>query len=646
MFYFAWVDKSEITFNPLIHCREDEEVFTLNITHAEGDFPAMSIQITNPRVGLLTGARKQWAWVSYRDKLGNVTPLFFGRLLGVPQAIQDNVVGLMFVARPADYEEQRAAVADSLRVLPYFDPVWIGGDGARDPDAVLEGYTRIWHIDRITHEVTTSDIIQDVGETVVAYGDADDVFRESVNVSHGQSPVRRVVVTAAVEWGQSAVGTVDISNALLNAFAGETPVGLATISGMERSTKGMINVICGDDLLSKWPTKGDSVGSGWSIGDTSLTIVGGYPLPPTLTDSDTMIYLRTKTWHDSVFGTAIRTMFERTPGLAIEVIDYEDSNIGKDNTVNGGKITASGKFNILWVPIFRMAAGMKMDYDISRARTESIGFEVNADVQPLLSDPGDEETIYLDIGTANVDVPIDGVIPINTLRNNRYFETDRGHLSFEHLLCRARAILVSRARAVDVSFTMPFEKGLDLSCRRTVTLLDPRLPEGQATGKIKQYVMTADGSSGNAQVSVVIGCAIGRGGSPAPAPGTPTYADDYVVGYQAYLGTVIVPPVADVSYPEYNGYAIEDDGVNLISLDLQSALLSIDVEGGLIKESEAANGSGNNSTGVEVMDRVASASTTLRIEMLPLAGGPFDTVMEVAIDPLHIPRMINLEADD
>jgi hypothetical protein len=647
MFYFAWVDKSETAFGPEHH-RNDEDVFSFNITHAEGDFPAVSVEIINPRVGLLTGGRKQWAWLSYRDSGGNVTPLFFGRVLGVPQSIHDNLVAIMFVARPQDYEDQRMAVANTLRVLPYFDPVWMGDEALIDPDAVLEGYSRLWHIDRVTHEVTTSDIVRDPDVPLVNIGDAQGVFRDSVNVSHGQSPVRRVVVSAKVEWTQSAAGTIDITRQLLKAFKDVTPLSTATVSGMERSTAGMINLICGDDFLEKWPNKGDRVGSGWSIGDTHLDVVGGYPIPPVISAAGNPVLdqLHQWSWSDSALGTAFRILFERTPGISVQVLDYNDKTIGVKNPVNNGRYTRIGKFDLMWIPIFRMAASMHMDYAIERARTETVTFQLSADVQPLLSDPSDEETVVLDIGSASVDVPINGVVPLNSMRANRYLDSDRGRQSIEHLMLRARALLVARARAVDITFSMPFDEGIHLNCRQTVVLHDDRLPTGAAHGKVKQYSLSVDGNTGQSMASVVIGCTVGRNGSPNPNTGVPSYSEGYSnTGYEMHLGGDIVGPTGDYSYSDYGGYAIDDDGVNLHGLDTASGLLGLTVTGGLVREIEAAEGEGDNTSGAEVMDRVSGATTTLRIQMLPLAGGPFDTEFTIDTDVLHIPRGIDLETE-
>ena len=64
-----------------------------------------------------------------------------------------------FVARPIDVVAQKEALAETLKVLPYYDEVVIDKARRSDPDVVLEGYSAIWHYDRETHAVTVSDEI-------------------------------------------------------------------------------------------------------------------------------------------------------------------------------------------------------------------------------------------------------------------------------------------------------------------------------------------------------------------------------------------------------------------------------------------------------------------------------------------------------
>ncbi len=58
-----------------------------------------------------------------------------------------------------DWTSEERRVFDTLRVRPWWDPVWILEERMDDPDTVLEARTQLWHIDRVTHAVTVSDII-------------------------------------------------------------------------------------------------------------------------------------------------------------------------------------------------------------------------------------------------------------------------------------------------------------------------------------------------------------------------------------------------------------------------------------------------------------------------------------------------------
>ena len=80
-FFFAWVDAGT-AFDPGTHNREDEKVVRWRVEHLEGEFATLSIDIRNPRIGLLNAGRKLWAWLAW-DNAGTSVPLFFGRLVAL-----------------------------------------------------------------------------------------------------------------------------------------------------------------------------------------------------------------------------------------------------------------------------------------------------------------------------------------------------------------------------------------------------------------------------------------------------------------------------------------------------------------------------------------------------------------------------------
>ena len=111
-FHFAWAGADEISFGPE-HQVEDEEVFAFTLEHSEGDFATLAIDIRNPRRQYLAEGADLWMWLSEDG-----TPLFFGRLVAVPEDLHAEIVRLNFIARPTGYDVAKRALADTLRVRP------------------------------------------------------------------------------------------------------------------------------------------------------------------------------------------------------------------------------------------------------------------------------------------------------------------------------------------------------------------------------------------------------------------------------------------------------------------------------------------------------------------------------------------------
>jgi hypothetical protein len=634
-FYFAWADKTETTFGPE-HQVEDESVYALNVAHNESDFPSLEVDIRNPRVGLLGPTRKKWCWLSYDDGT-DVVPMFFGRLVGVPQAMQEDVIRLTFVARPLDFDAQRSALAATLRVSPYYDSLWMSDQDNEDPDRVLEGYSGLWHIDRITHTVTMSDIIDPEDGTINFT--ADQVFYDSVDVSYSQSPLSRVEVRAAVNWTQSGAGVVDITQDIIKEFDDLTPVFTYTADGSERTAHGVVSVLAGENLVQEWPKPGETLGGGWEVGPGSTAaVIGGDP-PDLVIAGGPQVWSAIQAWKSwpgsAVARHAIRKLFNGHPGFVVQVVDHSDPKWSSLNQIPG--LYVHGDVEYMWFPIWRIAPTLTLTYSAARDRRENMAFSVTADVQPLLSDPGEEETMYLDVGQADVDTSI------HDIRSPRFFQTTRGQQAFENLLYRARAILLGRARAVDIRFQIPFEMGLDLSCRKGATLVDPRLPGGIAAGKIKGYSLIADGE-GELTCTIVIGCSVGKDGSVTAVEGDPTYVNTGYVdsGYQYMEGGVLVPTSGDIGYEDYSAAAIDNDTVDLANVG-RNHILDIQIEGGLSQQQEEVESKQPYSLGADAVAAANIWATTVRVDMKPVAGGPFISNFAPTVLDLKVPRTLDLE---
>ena len=110
MFYFAWVSDGDTAFG-VGHEVEDEQIVSFVIEHEENQFASLKIVVVNPEEGLLASGRDQWAWLSWRKPDDTVVPLFHGRIVGVPEDLQNRLISMEFLARPADFEMQKAALA-------------------------------------------------------------------------------------------------------------------------------------------------------------------------------------------------------------------------------------------------------------------------------------------------------------------------------------------------------------------------------------------------------------------------------------------------------------------------------------------------------------------------------------------------------
>jgi hypothetical protein len=651
-FYFAWVDAEENEFIPAFE-REDEKIYGFTLEHAEGEFPALSIEIKNPRIGLLAPGRKQWAWLAWNDGAQTI-PLFFGRLIGIPSNILGEIVTLEFVAQPADYAAAKHELAQTLKTAPYYDPVFLDEAHRDDPDAILEGYTAAWHIDRVTHEVTISDWHN--GEAGIEEFFADEVPYDSVSVTLAAPPQRSVLVEALVSWANASSGYVDF--------------------GARRFT-----TYCGESFISDWPKIGASVGGGWSVFHSECNDDFGIGGRPTVSTR--------YSWHNRAKRHAVGdTMSINMSYSAPSGIPPGTGTLLSQNVVIGvinpydpdftDQPRSSLQQSRLIVPLWQISTRLVLRYDAGRDRTEKLRFRLSADLQPLLADanaPAEEETLTLtgaDVGAAiaGIDyltgdtIAIEGS-PIEDPSRNTYFATQRGLQSVEYCLMRARAKLALAARAVQISFDCRFARAAALSCRHSARLHDDRLPGGQAEGKIVAYRLSVDGDRGEMLGNVTIGCVPGNGGAPTPVDGVPVYVDEDVLedGIQAYEGGSGIAASGDVAF-SLPAAASNDAGLQF-PLTRDQVVLREEVHGSPAAEEaalapaiaaavEAARMTGEptlqNQTDEQrqaragLSDALKHSAVWYELQLLPVDEEGLEATYELQVSSLYLPQQIDLAA--
>lgn len=635
----------------------DTNVYAFEISQAEGDFATLHITVTNPRVGLLSG--QLWATLKY-----NGTPIFYGRLVGVPDDMQDDLVSLVFLAKPDDYAARKEAVAAPLRVLPYFDPVFVPADQLSDPDMLLESRTQLWHTDRVTHTVSLSDIVAGEDGTVIV----GTVFFDSVKVSVGQEPALSISCHAEVNWNQAAKGTVDVTQAIWQKFADANSVNGACLVSYT-----------GGGLMSSWPKTGASIGSGWTVGDSFCERGDGAGgLPPVML-----------TVPCGSGGLSGNTGVNRWGGFPlhynltvnIQVVDNNGSPIpagavmfdnfdGKGMQVKTPPATytstapSAGEFSPVWpnyynldsqdagqdsavaFPLWSIFAGLKVNYEASRSRKETVLFSMAADVQPIVSDTS-QAVLAFNLSGA-VDAPIDegAALPIGDVRRNSYMLTDRGRASLVNMLLQARARLIASARCVKVAFDTTFDIGLALTLRKSATIADPRLPGGQATGKVVALSLSMAGADGAAKAQVTIACTIGNAGT-LSAPENPNIVlyDDgtYDSGYAVVAASSVVP-TEDVSYQPYDDTVPDDDGVDLWNMTPDTCVQNLVVTNGAHEQATTLL-AGTWADSNAAIAGLNAACTKIELTLVPLQRTtPFATTFNISVGELIVPKTIDLEA--
>jgi hypothetical protein len=638
-FYFAWADKNE-AFDPAVHARIDEDIFKFDVDHSEGDFATLTAIVRNPRIGLLAPSRWVWAWLSWQNGT-DLIPLFYGRLVGVPTDINQELVTLVFTARPADFVALKAAKAETLKAPPYYDPIWINPDALDDPDTVLEARSALWSIDRVTHEVDISDVL--VGEDGIEDFAPDEVPYDSVKINLGETPLRSVSIDATVNWTQQASGTLQF--------------------GLDVST------YTGQSLISDWPKPGVTLGGGWTVDAASARDLNDVDNVATSTYSVNWQNQEKKHATGDTMSISISSSVPimRGPYLYTDLMrkfqtGFIDEGGPDSDPIN---IPTTQESTGLYVPLWQVKASMTLKYEGNRPRKEHARFTLVTDVQDIVTLAEDADTLAITLDSQDVGAEVaGGPPPIGYLGRRSYLPTDRGLWSLEYLIALARAHLLIRSRCVEITFACTFERAVALTCRKNAQVFDERLPGGQALGKIIDYKFSVDGSTGLAIGSVTIGCAIGYGGAIQEQPGEPTYgAEGYMVaGYQAYANREIVLPAGDVSYtPPID--APNDDELTF-PLTKRQAVVREQVHGSADAQADAIRASFpidvevNNAQpqNVDEQNRIAALQTQTTTEILktnsvwydlelkPVAGMSFETAYDIAVSELKVLKMIDLEA--
>jgi hypothetical protein len=489
IYYFAWLKEKE-PFSPEIHCRHDEEIFYLEIHHKSGGFPLADVVISPSKKG--GGYEAPYALLSWDWGQGPQVG-FYGRLLTMPLAIEGEYVRLQFTAEPEDSQAQLSQLHEQLKDTPHWDPLFVPQSAQGDPRESLESRSALYEWSRTSGQVTLSSLFQgahsiDLGENFKP---------DSLKIRLTQVPLSSVKVTLKAEWIQHAFGQEDIAPLIASHFP-----------------HGQMSTLTPEHFKMSWPGAGVSLGrSGYGVMRSQLVEKfpsGSLDLPQ---------------------GEACQT----------PPFWHEEGEKGKPSQSRLPRAWFSGVLQVGW--LYRQKRREVVTFTLfqktqplgpfsSRQRSLGIALQPVGTDFPLV--PWSPQKPYQQgqrvlwegkVYTCQEDHGPTGTQPVASSQwggeglayglthpaQASFFNTDRGRHAIGHALDCAKAHLVATSRAVELTVTGQWQSLSSLSTDHTLSLVDPRLPGGRASGKVVSYKMVADGQKGDFYVTVTIACALGEG---------------------------------------------------------------------------------------------------------------------------------------
>lgn len=630
-FYFAYADEGE-TFNSVTHAVNDEEVLSFRFVHQEGDFAQLEVDIRNPRIGLLNVGRARWAFLSFHHEVDGVVCFFYGRIIGVPTNLFDEVVTVSYLARPEDYVDLKAALADTLKVAPFWDEIFIAKDRTDDPDAALESRAAMWYIDPVTHTVSISSVI--AGEDGTVELDEDEFFVENFSLSLNQSPSNHVIVKGSVSWDQT-----------LNSFKG-SPIDVMpkimpsfplTIPGVGPPVH-LVSSFTFKGLQSSWPKPGAKINGGYIVRGGELEDVSFLAVPQIELD-----------WYfanqESPFDPPVLPA-----ALPQGSIVFVPKVTGK--WWSGETAGFDIQVEVVFAALGLGKGTLTLDYDVVREYTENLTIELKTSTQPIVTE--DQAPILISINGNKVSDYLkkadgDFAVPIGDVRLSRFFVTTRGRQAIKYLLAVARATLAIKSRAVEISFELPFSDGLEFTLRKNALIHNPRLPGGEAAGKIISIAHTLSGDEGAAITKITMACCVGNGETAYTSTvGEPQWAVAEWAGpdYQVFENSIelIDPSISDLAFT-IDTYTPNDDGIDGTRIRPRDVIKNVVVQNPSNSQRAALGPLISQIGDTQAINTILQEFfTQISLTMHNLEQGPFETDVTITVEDLIIPKQIDIEA--
>jgi len=473
--YFAWIDGSD-QFDANIHGREDEKIFHLEIGQNEAAFARARVTIQNPRHGLLWPPHKQHCFISFQQEL-----IFKGRLLSMPSQIEGELVTLEFIAMGKDVDHQRQTLCKEMKDNGVYDRLFY----TTEPELkdLLQAYTALPHWDRLTSQLSLSDIFK--GRKHL---DLDGrFFRDSLKVAIAQEPLSAVNVELKAEWLQQARGACEISHHLKKACP-----------------SGYLSSLTAESLEKAWWSKNTPLQkNGYHVVESQLKPIkpldkATYPSasnPFWHWDEKPKQVQFPRQWYDLYLrlGWSYRQKRREVASFTLKH-NVQDMNGGSQRvkTLSFSLASILGR-NHLWQPDHVYTKGFQVLHE--DAVYKCIKRHQSGDSFKPSKWLKQENHVHVDGQAARAS----------------FFPTERGQQAISYALEIAKAHIAASARCITVSVAARLEDLMNITLDHNLTIRDSRLPGGAVKGKVIGYRFLLNGKTGERIAEVKLGVSVGTG---------------------------------------------------------------------------------------------------------------------------------------
>ena len=336
-----------------------------------------------------------------------VIPIFFGVLIGVPDDLFAEKITLKFLARSMNYFAWKQACAETLRISPNYDPVFLSDTERDNPDKILEGWSSLYHVDRTSLEVTASDVLVGEDGTVDFPMSPPSAFYDSLKVKIGQAPLTNVQVQATVHWTQRTLGYVQGPDVNVASYTGGTFaddwMGMGELGAGWRVEEKYVN----DPYMVKH-TPNWHVTTSWLLGEPASTGFDPLGINSVISeladavgaqdDSDCIIASKNESQSGpALLGPAL------SGGITTSFFPGVCAPKQKPHPVNL-PYKLSQKF--LYIPLWNLNCSWTLQYKAKREFTEMLFVDVTANTQSVLTSPLVEQDTALIKMNGEVGEPI------------------------------------------------------------------------------------------------------------------------------------------------------------------------------------------------------------------------------------------------